>query len=174
MAASVAASLFIFSLLTLPTTANYFSSLFGYFNGSSQGAIVNYSATPISHDILVSRIYDDFASQTYDFLNGAIYLTSLMAVIALLVSNKRRLPYVLTLLMLLVAGIGFWQLGINGWDVWLYNTIPLLFALSTLKLKMLFVQGFVLLGAFLLEEARDRNLVFASTTRSNVQMTSGP
>jgi hypothetical protein len=32
---------------------------------------------------------------------------------------------------------------------------------------MLFVQGFILLGAFLLEEARDRDLLPLSTTQSN-------
>jgi hypothetical protein len=170
--ASLLASFFIFSILTLPTTFNYFSSLVGYFNGSSRGAITNYAATSISHDILVSRIRDDFAFQTFDFLTGAIYLTSLMAIIALIVSNKRRLRYVLTLLVLLVAGIGFWQLGLNGSDLWLYNAIPLLFALSTLKLKMLFVQGFILLGAFLLEQARSRDILLASTrATSHEQMT---
>jgi hypothetical protein len=175
MGASLFASFFIFSILTLPSTSHYFGTLFQYFNGSSRGAITNYSATSISHDVLVSRIRDDFTFQTFDFLTGAIYLTTLMATIAFVVGNKRRLRYVLTLLGLLVTGIAFWQLGINGSDLWLYDAIPLLFALSTLKLKILFVQGFILLGAFLLEEARDRDLLFGSTTpRKHEQMTHGP
>lgn len=156
MVASVMASFSIFSILTLPTTSSYFSSLLTYFYGSNQGTIANYSATPISHDILVTRIHDDFAFQTYDFLYGAIFLTSVMTALSFLVSNARRLRYALTLSMLLVIGIIFWNLGIHSLDLWLYDSVPLLFALSILKLKILFVQGFVLLGAFLLEEARQR------------------
>jgi hypothetical protein len=175
MGASLLASFFIFSILTLPTTSNYFSSLFGYFYGSSQGTIVNYSAAPISHDILVSRIHDDFTSQTYDFLTGAIFLTSIMTAISLFISNARRLRYALTLSILLVIGIIFWEFGINGLDLWLYNSVPLLFALNTLKLKMLFVQGFVLLGAFLLEEARYRRFFPAWTIpRRQEQITYQP
>jgi hypothetical protein len=154
--ASLLASFLIFSILTLPTTSSYFSSLFGYFFGSSRGTIVNYSAAPISQDTLVSRIHDDFAFQTYDFLSGAIYLTSILAMISLFVVSRRRLRYIVTFLGLLISGIVFWQLGINGSDLWLYDTMPLLFALSTLKLKMLFVQAFVLLGAFVVEEVRNR------------------
>jgi chromate transport protein ChrA len=91
----------------------------------------------------------------------------MMTAISLFVTNTRRLRYALTLSLLLIIGITFWELGINSLDLWLYNSIPLLFALSTLKLKMLFVQGFVLLGAFLLEEARYRR--FFSTNNPRLQ-----
>jgi hypothetical protein len=69
------------------------------------------------------------------------------------------LRYILSLLLLLSVGIIFWQFGLTGQSLWLYETFPPLFALNTLKLKMIFTQAYVLIVAFLVDEARERRLI---------------
>lgn len=150
------ASFGLFLVLTLPTSATYFASLFAYFFGSTPGSISYYSPTPIPHDTLIDRISADFSFHTFDFLNAIMYLTGIVASFTLFVRNPRRLRFILSLLLLLSLGVLFWQFGIKGQSLWLYEIFPPLFALNTLKLKMIFIQAYVLIVAFLVDEARER------------------
>jgi hypothetical protein len=149
----------LFLILILPTAATYFSSFFSYYFGSKSGSVSYYSVAPIAHNVLIDRITTDFSFQTFDFLSVAMYLTGIVAAFALFVRNRHRLRYILSLLLLLSVGIIFWQFGLTGQSLWLYETFPPLFALNTLKLKMIFTQAYVLIVAFLVDEARERRLI---------------
>ncbi len=153
----------LFLILILPTTATYFASLFSYYLGSTSGSISYYSAAQIPHATLIARIVADFSYQTYDFLNAIMYLTGIVTLFALFVRDPRRLRFILGLLLLLSVGVLFWQFGITGQSLWLYEIFSPLFAVNTLKLKMIFTQAYVLIVAFLIDEARERRFIELTT-----------
>ncbi len=152
------ASFALFSVLTLPTTTTLLASLFTFYSVSAPGTISNYYVAPISHGTLIDRVRADFAYGTFDFLNVIMYLTGIVAFFTLFVRNTRRLGLILSFLLLLSVGILFWQLGIMGSSLWMYEIFPPLFALNTIKLKMMFTQAFVLVVGLLVDEAQERHL----------------
>lgn len=149
----------LFLLLTIPSTSIYAASVFDYYFGSVPGSINYYGVAPKQAENLIEGVRNDFTYHTFDFLNLCIFLTAIPAFFTLFVKNKFRLKYILSLLLLLSAVVLFWTLGLKDSTLWLYEEIPLLFAINTIKLKMIMTQAYILIIAFLIDEAQEKGII---------------
>jgi len=141
----------LFVLLTFTTEVIYVAGLISFFFGAEKGVVWFYTAQPIPRETLIERIAVDYQYHTFDHLNFFIFLTGLSAFLTLLIRRKSK--YLLSSLLVASMIVGFWQLGLMGKIWWLYDAIPFLYALNTIKMKMMLAQTFGMIVAFLLDGA---------------------
>ncbi len=152
---SLFASGLLLVLLLLPEQ-NLVVSLINFFFNPESGFLYN-SSIPMSRELLIERVVSDYQTQTFDTLNIFIWLTILSTFFTIFVRRRRK--YMVSSLLLIVLLLLFWQQSKAGTIFWLYEIVPPLYALNTLKLKMMLTMAFAILVALLIDEASARGFL---------------